>query len=396
MLTFVKRLQMVTISPTLSFYLDLTRWIAALAVVMGHFRSYMFINAGGVENNNILTRIFYFVTGFGHEAVIIFFVLSGFLVGGKALSNVNAGKFNLKTYSIKRFSRIYLVVFLALPLGAALDLIGMHYFNQAGMYNGTYSFQLGSPVFSAQMQLTPGVALGNLFMLQTVTVPPLGTNLPLWSLANEFWYYILFPLCLSILLWRSEIFNPVISSILIIVLILFLPNKIVLYFTLWLLGVVIAFIHRSLVKPRILSFGLFFASLLFARFGIFPGWFFSDLVVASTFALTINALVNAESRVVKNQRVNKLNQTLSGFSYSLYAIHYPIMVLMITAIEDLRGNAFSQQPSLSVYLLYVLLISVVYVIAFFFSRLTEANTVRFRNLLFRLTSGKSMTRQQQA
>ncbi|MCA9886949.1 MAG: acyltransferase family protein, partial [Anaerolineae bacterium] len=299
-------------------------------------------------------------------------------------------------YSIKRFSRIYLVVFLALPLGAALDLIGMHYFNQAGMYNGTYSFQLGSPVFSAQMQLTPGVALGNLFMLQTVTVPPLGTNLPLWSLANEFWYYILFPLCLSILLWRSEIFNPVISSILIIVLILFLPNKIVLYFTLWLLGVVIAFIHRSLVKPRILSFGLFFASLLFARFGIFPGWFFSDLVVASTFALTINALVNAESRVVKNQRVNKLNQTLSGFSYSLYAIHYPIMVLMITAIEDLRGNAFSQQPSLSVYLLYVLLISVVYVIAFFFSRLTEANTVRFRNLLFRLTSGKSMTRQQQA
>ncbi|MCA9895347.1 MAG: acyltransferase [Anaerolineae bacterium] len=396
MLTFVKRLQMVTISPTLSFYLDLTRWIAALAVVMGHFRSYMFINAGGVENNNILTRIFYFVTGFGHEAVIIFFVLSGFLVGGKALSNVNAGKFNLKTYSIKRFSRIYLVVFLALPLGAALDLIGMHYFNQAGMYNGTYSFQLGSPVFSAQMQLTPSVALGNLFMLQTVTVPPLGTNLPLWSLANEFWYYILFPLCLSIILWRSEIFNPIISSILIIVLILFLPNKIVLYFTLWLLGVVIAFIHRSLVKPRILSFGLFFASLLFARFGIFPGWFFSDLVVAGTFALTINALVNAESRVVKNQRVNKLNQTLSGFSYSLYAIHYPIMVLMITAIEDLRGNAFSQQPSLSVYLLYVLLISVVYVIAFFFSRLTEANTVRFRNLLFRLTSGKSMTRQQQA
>jgi len=36
----------------------------------------------------------------------------------------------------------------------------------------------------------------NVFFLQTITVPVYGSNSPLWSLANEFWYYLLFPLLL--------------------------------------------------------------------------------------------------------------------------------------------------------------------------------------------------------
>ena len=38
--------------------------------------------------------------------------------------------------------------------------------------------------------------MGNLFFLQTIFVPPFGSNAPLWSLSFEFWYYLLFPLCL--------------------------------------------------------------------------------------------------------------------------------------------------------------------------------------------------------
>ena len=47
---------------------------------------------------------------------------------------------------------------------------------------------------------------GNLVFLQTILVPTYGTNALLWSLANEFWYYMLFPL-LAVLIhgWYSGI-----------------------------------------------------------------------------------------------------------------------------------------------------------------------------------------------
>jgi len=39
-----------------------------------------------------------------------------------------------------------------------------------------------------------GDLLENLGFVQTVSVPVYGTNGPLWSLANEFWYYVMFSL----------------------------------------------------------------------------------------------------------------------------------------------------------------------------------------------------------
>ena len=45
--------------------------------------------------------------------------------------------------------------------------------------------------------------IGNMFGLQTILVPSFGGNFPLWSLANETWYYILFPLLVLVLRGRS-------------------------------------------------------------------------------------------------------------------------------------------------------------------------------------------------
>ena len=43
-----------------------------------------------------MLKAFYFLTGLGHQAVIIFFVLSGFFVGGSILKN-------LENFSFKRY-----------------------------------------------------------------------------------------------------------------------------------------------------------------------------------------------------------------------------------------------------------------------------------------------------
>ena len=49
------------------------------------------------------------------------------------------------------------------------------------------------PSSAIAQALTAPVFLGNAAFLQRILVPELGTNGPLWSLANEFWYYLLFP-----------------------------------------------------------------------------------------------------------------------------------------------------------------------------------------------------------
>ena len=38
-----------------------------------------------------MTKVFYLATGLGHQAVMIFFVLSGFLVGGSVITAFQPG-----------------------------------------------------------------------------------------------------------------------------------------------------------------------------------------------------------------------------------------------------------------------------------------------------------------
>ena len=56
-----------------------------------------------------LLKLFWLVTVLEHEGVVIFFILSGFLVGGHILNGMARGSFNLVGYLSARFARIYIV-----------------------------------------------------------------------------------------------------------------------------------------------------------------------------------------------------------------------------------------------------------------------------------------------
>ena len=154
----------------------------------------MLFRSVDLPDAGLATSLFYAWTGLGREAVMVFFVLSGFLVGGAVMRAGPA--FDWRTYAIARLSRLWVVLVPALLLTAALDtcvasswpsiLSGSHYADwQSGPSpQGLY----------AKDWLT---ALGNLLFLQTLVVPVFGTNTPLWSLANESWYYLWFPLAAS-------------------------------------------------------------------------------------------------------------------------------------------------------------------------------------------------------
>jgi hypothetical protein len=58
---------------------------------VGHTRNWYFLNIGVVEQPGVLLKLFFFVTVLEKEAVVIFFVLSGFLIGGSLANSMQRG-----------------------------------------------------------------------------------------------------------------------------------------------------------------------------------------------------------------------------------------------------------------------------------------------------------------
>jgi peptidoglycan/LPS O-acetylase OafA/YrhL len=117
------------------------------------------------------------VTRLGQEAVLVFFVLSGFLVGGQILRRVKSGTFILRDYTIDRCSRILLPLIPACLLAA---LIGRFVLGHG----------IDLPVITA-----------NMIGLNGVLAPTLEANLPLWSLSYEIWFYIAGGACAVLTRW---------------------------------------------------------------------------------------------------------------------------------------------------------------------------------------------------
>ena len=149
--------------PTTSIFLDLMRFSAAIVVLLHHLTA--------TEINSVLPRV-----PIGHEAVTVFFVMSGFVIAYVLHSRENS----IELYTAARLGRLYSVVLPALALTWVLDGWGRAVSPE--LYAGT-------PHDHALLRL-----LVNLLFLQqnwNLTVMPL-SNGPFWSLGFEFWYYVIF------------------------------------------------------------------------------------------------------------------------------------------------------------------------------------------------------------
>src|SRR5262249_48965390 len=111
----------------LSQFLDFARWISATIVLLVHVNNRVTVRLGGTIDGATLPQIVWgFICGFGHHAVVVFFVLSGFLIGSKVVRDVAEDKFDVRRYLTARVSRIHLVLVPALFLTLILDAIGRH------------------------------------------------------------------------------------------------------------------------------------------------------------------------------------------------------------------------------------------------------------------------------
>ena len=161
--------------PAYSVYLDCVRAVAAFLVLAGHARMLFFgvhTKAGMIPTGLVGGTSGPTIPGLGSQAVIIFFVLSGFLVGGSAWRAVASERWSWKSYLSKRLIRLWIVLIPALVVGACLDTVGRTFLGDI------YSGPAGQSMVSQELakQSTLAVLAENAIYLQHITVPTFGTQ----------------------------------------------------------------------------------------------------------------------------------------------------------------------------------------------------------------------------
>lgn len=157
------------LSNSLSVYLDLLRFLAAMAVFMLHASYHRF--TGGLPG---LWRL----SVFGNDAVMLFFVLSGFVIAHVAARQAHSWQ----DYSAARLSRLWSICIPALLLTAVLDAVGMR------LAPDLYAFSLYEYDAPVARMLASLLFVNELWFY---SIQPF-SNTPYWSVGYEFWYYVLF------------------------------------------------------------------------------------------------------------------------------------------------------------------------------------------------------------
>ena len=268
----------------------------------------------------------------------------------------------------------------ALVLGFVLDSAGSHHFaGQGTLYSAPPGQELILPGFFPG-RLSPATFLGNLFFLQTILVEPLGSNQPLWSLANEFWYYLAFPCLALALLLRIKIWQRALAVLAMAGILVFVGPKIAVYFSIWLLGAGAAAMPLTIPRrfQRIFvwaALALFVAGNLLVRYGnnLFP----VDFFLGCLFLILLYGLMHLQepSRDGIYRRTSKF---MSSISYSMYLTHGPIFCLMSAVLV----GSFRLLP-LNGHTVLILaeVVAIAFAAACAVHYLFEARTDRVRNYL---------------
>ncbi|PWB84443.1 MAG: acyltransferase [Methylocystaceae bacterium] len=316
-------------------HLDMIRGLAALLVLAGHLRAFQFRGYAEVSAAypGVIVKAFYFVTGFGHQAVIIFFALSGFLVGGQALDAIAQSAFFWRGYLARRLTRLWLVILPALLLTLFFDRVGADLTGGAG-YDGRYYRIFNSgPLEPRGADHSLTTFLGNLAFVQGIYAPVFGSNGPLWSLANEFWYYIVFPLAF-LLFARGPVVSQAIHATALVLLVTFLPAGLWEGGLVWAAGAFAGWIVRKklfpsfwrLIASRVAGLALLCVALVATK--LLSEFNASDLVLGVAVAASLPVLAALPEA---GHLYSTLARAGSEISYSLYLTHFPLLTLIAFA-----------------------------------------------------------------
>jgi peptidoglycan/LPS O-acetylase OafA/YrhL len=331
---------------------DAARGLAAGLVFVHHLDVLFPSGFMNLLGNSVCTTVLKALSARNSDAVMLFFVISGFCIRATSRRYDFQRRDDLVQYAWRRVFRIVPLYLIAIALtfgvGAAL---------------GTTSDQ----AFSVE------TLLGNLAFLQTAAETrgnwfvPYGNNAPLWSLSYEAFYYVIFPFAFLLeaklparvgtnrsLAGLSATFMV---SCLALLLYQAIPNPIFSFLTLygvWRLGVSMDDMRQK-EAPRI---GLVFVLLVLVVLLTVADLLRESAtlqVMASGAVLGLLWIViqsDAVSWVLRIKPIAMLIDCLAwigGFSYALYLLHYPLIELVKNVLtDDTAGIVIAILASLAV------------------------------------------------
>lgn len=356
-----------------SLLISLMRGFAALEVAAAHLRAESFPGLRELANPPLAYQLLAFFTAFSHQAVVVFFLISGWLVGGSLLNKIGQPG-ALAGYAIDRATRLWTVLLPALCLILAI-----------GAWTGAVSPAHAD--FSADNDYSAASFAGNLLGLQTILVEPFGGNFPLWSLANETWYYVQFPLLLLVFMGKSRL-RQLGAATALVLLSAALPAAMTLYFSLWLLGALFSRVRIDCTPATSVAlFAATAAASVYVRMtnsidDLAPQYFLQHLV----YSLPLVAFLASMQRPLDMtsswmRRLGWIAHLLSEFSFTLYVIHVPLIRLMRHVGMQVFGRDRLAPDAPLDYAIYLGMLLAVVAVAWLSYLLFESHTFRVRRFV---------------
>ncbi len=316
-----------------SHYLDLVRFVAAFVVLLSHFaysrftgEHYMFI-----RDYNL-----------GSDAVVLFFVLSGFVIHYAARHKDKT----LGRFTFSRLTRLYTVAIPALLITLICDSFGR------SLYPGMY---LNSPYYNALPQSVfwgRGLTFSNFWLGDAVR---LGSNGPFWSLSYEAAYYVLF----AIIMFTTGLKRLALTGL---ALCLF-GLKVLLLAPAWIMGAwAYAYLQNRPDTEKVSSWGtlacmimpvviytlmqiggvaIFLKNLTYAMMGeqnfyrlAFSDEFLWNGLIGALFTIHLIGVYEWMKLRPKTPKFGRAIRWLAGGSFSLYLVHYPVLQFLGAGLPE--------------------------------------------------------------
>ena len=360
--------ELIKLSKNSSFSIDCIRFLAAEIVVVGH----------GLWDFDY-AKIYFKWFPLQDFAVLIFFILSGFLISYSLAIKINTKSYSFKEYFIDRFSRIYSALIPCLIIIAVLDFIFINFIGR----NYEYSYNLNIKTFfgnALMLQDYPILLHLKYFLMASrnsiVYISTFGSGRPLWSLAVEWWMYM----CFGWLLLRNH--SNTKKSFYYIVLLLFSIVPIYNLFSgsktegltvVWIMGCLVTILLNYNRQIKNINNG--FLSIIFSIIGVITAVHFNSgyhILTALLFTFSFYFLILFTNKSTFKVPVffHNIVKYGAGYSFTLYLLHYSILQYLL--VFPSNYSPFAR------FCLYFLISNV---LAFTIAQFTEVRYKQFSNYL---------------
>ncbi len=336
---------------------DASRGLLAILVVIAHINQTIWSAVYGI---GMASTIFGLIANI---SVVIFFFLSGVLITYSGFNMMSEDGFNYKKFFINRVTRIYPTLiaslFIVFVLMKLFPFLNDHTYIIKKLPTDLYTVRDVYFVSPSQIFKTITLLVTNIIQL----------NGPMWSLFIEWWLYMSAMFIFISIKKKNKFLRYVFLIISIVPLVYIFKHfsySSIFYIAIWFLG----FLYTAVIAnyERIKQYLLIVAGIIVSILLFMKGIVVFNAAVANPFYYGFIQLFFAILYLNYFLKLNflKFFTFFSPFSYTLYLIHFPIMLFIHSILRVYTGNN----------LLYLSIetivdFTVVILISYFLAKITE-------------------------